>query len=175
MREKLEHRSSLGKSDHSILTFNFNCYTVRQKLRRRSFYDKGDYKSMKEVLTHDWMQDIQGKTSVEQQWNHFLENLRAAELEFVPSKMVDSHKKRRRRYARQMDKETLEATRKKQHCWQRYLKTRGEGKYREYTRKRNKVRAMSGKIQREAEKDISTVEMQRTARSFGVLSDQNSR
>jgi len=94
-------------------------------------------------------------TNVEQQWSYFLEKIRAAELEFVPSKMIDQYGNRNIKHDSPMDKKAMEATRKKHRCWQRYLETRDEEKYREYTRQRNKVRSMSRKIQREAEKGIS--------------------
>ncbi len=55
MFSNLEHLSPLGKSDHCILHFEFNCYFVfntRQKVHR--FYDKGGYINTENDLDLDW-------------------------------------------------------------------------------------------------------------------------
>ena len=44
------HLSPLGKGDHSILTFNFHCYMQH---RIQFNYKKGDYSTMRELLSLD--------------------------------------------------------------------------------------------------------------------------
>ena len=48
MIEKLKYLAPLGKSHHSLLNFNFCCYTKSIKSRVNKYrYDKGNYKEMK--------------------------------------------------------------------------------------------------------------------------------
>ena len=55
MVSNIEHKSPLGKSDHSVLLFDVNCYTENLNSDKVSVkYDKGDYKSINEYLARDW-------------------------------------------------------------------------------------------------------------------------
>ena len=45
---------------------------------------------------------------------------------------------------------------KKHRAWQRYIETRDQKKYRDYTKLRNKVRAMTRKLQKDKERNISS-------------------
>ena len=156
MIEKIDHNSPLGKSDHSLLEFKFKCYTDRKtSKRRRFFYDKGHYEAMNDFFTDEWNANLMNQTRVDDMWKYLVEGLRKAELQCIPCKVVDSMAPRRKDNKGPLDKKTLEATRKKHRCWQRYLETRDPLKYREYTRQRNKVRAMSRKMQRDTERAIA--------------------
>ena len=56
MVSDLEYHSPLGKSDHSVLNFTFNCYLFQSgsKITKYAF-DKGDYESFKAYLEkQDW-------------------------------------------------------------------------------------------------------------------------
>ena len=47
----LEYQSALGKSDHSVLHFKYNCYTFTMNKRRvKLLYDKADYKAIEEII-----------------------------------------------------------------------------------------------------------------------------
>ena len=49
------HLSALEKSDHSILTINFQCYIQHKgHYRMQCSYRKGDYSSMRAQMTLDW-------------------------------------------------------------------------------------------------------------------------
>ena len=51
----LSHLSPLGKSYHSILTFNFHCYIQhRRHDRMQCNYRKGDHSTMRAQLSLDW-------------------------------------------------------------------------------------------------------------------------
>ena len=52
----MEYQSPIGKSDHSVLVFNYNCYAVLQdKQFEKTLYDKGDYEGLqKEMDDIEW-------------------------------------------------------------------------------------------------------------------------
>ena len=56
MINNIEYQSPLGKSDHSVLTFKFNCYTIlKNYVRTKLYYNKADYESItKELKDIDW-------------------------------------------------------------------------------------------------------------------------
>ena len=82
---------------------------------------------------------------MEAQWKSLLDKLRDTEMKFVPSKMVDINTEVHR------DKSTVEVARKNIG----YLETRDRVNYKEYTRQRSKVRAISTKLQKDAEMSIA--------------------
>ena len=55
-----------------------------------------------------------------------------------------------------LSKEILARAKKKQSCWQRYLKTKETQKYKEYCRVRNQVKRITRKAKTSYEKDIAS-------------------
>ena len=52
------HNPPLGKSDHDILSFDFNCYMEITKLQGRYLFEKDNYVTMREDLqTSSWNDD----------------------------------------------------------------------------------------------------------------------
>ena len=47
----IQHHPSLGKSDHSVIIFDYHCYLDYSKPKEMFLYNKGDYESMREDLT----------------------------------------------------------------------------------------------------------------------------
>ena len=92
MVDSIDYWSPLGKRDHSLLSFNFNCYVARrQQVRKRFIYEKGDYSKMKDMFWEEWCVELDGLESVEARWKYPLSKLRGAELECVPSKLIDKY------------------------------------------------------------------------------------
>ena len=79
--------------------------------------------------------------------------IKEEEFKFVPNKQINEKTKERRKVP--LDKPTLCAIRKKHRCWQRYMETKSEEKYLEYTRQRLKAKTMMRKLQNNIERDIS--------------------
>ena len=104
------------------------------------------------MFGEEWLIELDRMESVETQWKYLLNKLRDAELECVPSKMIDKYAGVYKHQKTNMDKLTAAAARKKR-MWQRYLEMRDPVKYKEYTKRRNKVRAVSRKPKKDAEKD----------------------
>jgi len=50
----------LGKSDHAVLSFRFNCYVVLQNRAGNCYnYNKGNYASLREMMDIDWLALLQ--------------------------------------------------------------------------------------------------------------------
>ena len=82
----MEYLSPLGKSDHSVLAFNFKCYVDSQISRKRFIYEKADYASMKQhARSLDWKKHNDEKT-VESLWQQFKSTLLQLRNQFVPLK-----------------------------------------------------------------------------------------
>ena len=64
MVEKVNFLSSLGKSDHLVLTFNLVCYTIpdsKSEQKSKLNFFKGDYVSIREELNKiDWAVTLDG-------------------------------------------------------------------------------------------------------------------
>ena len=72
MVSDVEYLSPLGKSDHPVLTFKFNCYIEQSNSERIKFYyDKADFNGFRSDLNDiDWKNAVKGK-SVNKQWTTF--------------------------------------------------------------------------------------------------------
>ena len=153
MVSNLKHESPLGKSDHCTLVYEFNCRTeVTDKSYTKFYYDRGDYEALE--MDIDWKTKLDlHRNDPGKQWVLFKTCLQEAQLRHIPSKHINTHKKKRSGVP--IDRKTFQATKKKHRMWQRYIETRDPVKYKEYTRQRNKVRSMTRKLQRDLEKDVS--------------------
>ena len=66
------HQSPFGKSDHSVLIFQFKCYTeiLKDRSTRQNFI-KADYENIKKQLNNiKWKEQLEGKTA-NKQWDLF--------------------------------------------------------------------------------------------------------
>ena len=123
VEDSIDYLSQLGKNDHSVLSFNFNCYVARrQQVSRRFIYEKGDYNKM---LWEEWLLELDGMDSMDAQWKYLLGKLRCAELECVSSKMIDKYAEAHKHQRTNTDKLTAEAARNKIECgrdiWKREI------------------------------------------------------
>ena len=68
----VQHQAPLGKSDHNVISFKFNCYLDYAKPREKFLYDKGDFDAMRGQLTEEkWMEEFVATAndkSVENMW-----------------------------------------------------------------------------------------------------------
>ena len=72
MIDNLEHWSPIGKSDHSILVFDYICYTMRNNRWQYKYnFNKGDFDSIKENLKIDWESKLDTFKSIEEKWIFF--------------------------------------------------------------------------------------------------------
>jgi len=55
----ITHHAPLGKSDHSVIAFKFNCYLDYSKPKKRFIYEKANYEGMKNHLNStNWITNI---------------------------------------------------------------------------------------------------------------------
>lgn len=90
----LQYLSPLGKSDHSILVFTFDCYTQRKPNSKRYSYETGDYTKMKQHLNDgEWsknlINELRGK-SVTDMWTIFKGKVLDLRSQFIPIKYIDN-------------------------------------------------------------------------------------
>ena len=68
------HHPPLGKSDHDVITFNFNCYLDYSKPKEGYAYHKTDYSAMRQYLElTKWKENyivLGANQNVEEAWNN---------------------------------------------------------------------------------------------------------
>ena len=146
--------SQLGKSDHSVICFNYQvkCVKCTYKLKK-TFYDKGNYKEMEEYLNEiDWKHLFVGK-DVQQMWDLLVETLKECETRFIPNKIVEINGDAK--YKETFNIKIRENIKKKHNLWKRYMETRSSVVYGKYCRMRNKVKNMIKYTRKQKEKQIS--------------------
>ena len=84
----LEYHSPLGKSDHSVLTFNYNCYLDYSAPKDKYSYGKADYTSMRnELETTNWTANFlifAENRPTEELWQRFKTDILKLRDSFVP-------------------------------------------------------------------------------------------
>ena len=69
---EVEYHAPLGKSDHSVITFDFHCYLEYPEPTTRRNYRKGNYSMMKDELEQWKSQILQNVTySISDMWESF--------------------------------------------------------------------------------------------------------
>lgn len=162
MINNLKTESPLGKSDHCVIKFELECYSDLSTTDMHRFnWNKGDYERMKIQLDIDWKETLSENKPVDEIWQIFHCKLMEAIEDCIPKKpSKDKYMNRA-----PLDKKTLELIRKKHRCWQRYIETRDELKYKEYCRSRNRVKAQIRKHQKNVEKNIA-IEAKKNPKRF---------
>lgn len=97
MVSDIEYCSPLGKSDHSLINFNFNCYIQQENTERvKYYYDKADFSGMKtEIFTVDWANELEDK-DINEQWTIFKEKLLSIRDKYMyQSESLEQHATRK--------------------------------------------------------------------------------
>lgn len=153
MVRTITHESPLGKSDHSCLTFKYLC-TVDKKdnLNGRVIqcFERGDYQAINtRFMSTNWQEELQGTT--QEAYDKFCTIFHQACEEHVPTRTLSSKKKS----LRGLTTNECEIIRKKHRAWTRFIETRDDQKYKDYTKLRNKVKAITRRAIVSREKDIA--------------------
>ena len=151
----LEYLSPLGKSDHCVLKFDFSCYSnPTSTFKPRYIYDKSDYPSIKDYMNRDWNLEFSNThDNVDEQWKILLKHINIARTKWVP--MRTGPPKWRDKGNTPLDNKCVKQIRRKRRCWQRYIETRDEQKWREYCKARNQVKKLTRQARKNIEKDIA--------------------
>ena len=150
----LEYHSPLGKSDHSVIYFNYQveCMKCAHKMKK-TFYDKENYKAIEEYLKDIELKQMFIGRNVQQMWDLLVETLIECETRFIPNKIVEVNEEAK--YKETFDITIRQNIRKKHNLWKRYMETRLSLIYRNYCRMRNKVKNMIKYSRKQKEKQIS--------------------
>jgi len=127
MATDISHQSPLGKSDHAVITFRFNCYlNLTQKPRSRYQYDSANYNGMREDLNMmNWQQEFNKyRDDVNKQWSTFKEKLKSTCDKHVPKKPACTNPNWKSPTSIPLDKKIVTRIHKNHRAWQRYYETK---------------------------------------------------
>ena len=143
MVSEIDIQAPLGKSDHSVIAFEFCTYMDDKREKVRYRFDKGDYEMMKEILDIDWKKLLVDK-GIEMQWHTFKTKIISAVDVCVP-KVIIKNNKRNKRKIFHVDNQLKSAIKRKERLWHKYKKSGNNTVREEYNRCRSKVRYLSRK------------------------------
>ena len=143
----------LGKSDHSVIIFNFSGYSKSKDEKERLDFNKADFSEMRSKLSIDWEELMRGK-NIEEQWKMFTYRLNMAIKDCIPIK-----KSSKNRYSHksgiQLSRKLKSKMKRKARLWRQY-RDKGDPKvYEQYKRVRNQVRRFSREAVKKYEQDIA--------------------
>ena len=153
----------LGKSDHSVITFKFQCYIDYSKPKERYVYAKADWKGMiEELVTEGWADNfiasLSGRLS-EDVWMAVKSKLIILKEKFVPKAKITGKPSWNEKGSIPIN-ETLQKAIRKTHAEHRHwIAKKKMGNADEarkvFTRARNKVSTLMRKATRAFEKSIA--------------------
>ena len=86
----IQYHSPLGKSDHSVILFDYHCYLDYSKPKETFIYSKGDYNSMREdVYNSGWLPSYlsaieNAEQSIEESWSSLKTELHRLRGKYIP-------------------------------------------------------------------------------------------
>ena len=116
MLSNLQYLPGLGKNDHCILSFDFNCYIEKEAVSFKKFnFFKGDYKAVDEgLLSIDWAQ-VLGGLDLSDSWDFLVDKIIQLIELYVPENKVSGQSDRENPFINQA---CIEAIRSKNTKWQ---------------------------------------------------------
>ena len=87
MISDIEQCSPLGKRYHSLINFNFNCYSQHENTERvKYYYDKADLVGIKQELTTiDWEEKLSIQDE-NKQWKYFKDTVLCIQDKYTPKR-----------------------------------------------------------------------------------------
>ena len=157
------HQSPLGKSDHSVISFNYHCYLNYSKPKTCYQYHKTDFVGMiNELETSEWKESFLQDASVELPealWMNFKSKLIDLRNRFVPKREIKNETKNMKG-SFPISKTLQIAIKEKHSIHRRWIRSRRRGSLsvtREtYNKARKKVKQMMRRSKRSFEKSIAS-------------------
>ena len=159
MVDKLEFNAPLGKSDHSVLTFDFVAETPPQAPKVQVLFDKGDYTKISEMLEKvKWEGELEKyEGNVEEQWKVFKDIYDEAVKLYIPTKTLQFNGKRPKKFQIPYTEENLRTFKKKNKLWSRVRRgLADEEEHLQYRRLRNQIRSLTRKAKKKLEKHVAS-------------------
>ena len=144
----LKHKSGLGESDHTCITFTLKCYEKIKDHKEVPNYFKADYEIIRERLKVNWISKLDG--DFERSYDNFIKVLKSSMEGWIP--YYKSAKKRKNIYL------TQEAIRKKNlknKLWRRYTRERTYFNRKKYNHAKNELRSLTRKLREQFEMHIA--------------------
>ena len=156
----LEYLSPLGKSDHSVLVFDFNCYVDNKIPSKRYMYYSADYTSMKRWLDEsNWIRTFVNTAQnkqVGELWQLFTSDIVDLRNRFVPLKEFSKpFWKKKGKFP--INKELQNAIKDKKHLHRKWIRSPPDKRHKsrqEYITSRNRANRMLTRARRVYEKNI---------------------
>ena len=157
------YHAPLGKSDHNVISFNFNCYLDYSKPKERYVYEKADFDAMRNNLVETkWEEEFLtsgNRKTTEDLWMLLKSKLIYLRNQFVPKVKPSGKPCWIDKGSFPIQKSLQEAIHTKKILHRRWMdaKTRGDAEAARlvYGKARNKVTAMMRKAKRKHEKEIA--------------------
>ena len=152
----LEVAAPLGKSDHSVLKFKFQCYMEKEPPILKTMYHKGDYMALNQKLKEvNWTKAFSdSRDDVNKQWAIFKQIYSEAETLYIPKKLVYLNGKLSKKFTVPLDKKNLRKLKRKNKLWGKELASAEEKL--QYNKLRNQIRRLTRKGKKLLEKKIAS-------------------
>ena len=155
------HHCPLGKSDHSVITFNYHCYMDHSKPKKIHNYHKADFTAMKaDPDLTDWKRALmrEGRNfDSETLWSRIKSKILDIRKKYVPEKTINSGTIGFKGDF-PMDKKLRDAVEEKRNLHRRWIRNnrRGDPSARDaYNKARKEVKRLVRKAKRRFEKEIA--------------------
>ena len=160
----LSYHAPLGKSDHCVLTFEFEGYIDYTKPKARFLYNKTDYNAAGQYLKDiNWKEkfysSIDQTTSIEEMWTKLKYQLTLVRNTYVPLSNNYTHDWKSKGNT-PINKNIQLAIRRKQISHRQWINRRGDKEAEiarlAFKRAMNKVKSLIKKAKRTFERDIAS-------------------
>ena len=156
--EKIEHTAPLGKSCHSTIIIKTSSKETKPEkcMVKKYSIDKGDFDSMKKSFKEeDWeLLMNEANNDVDKAWYSISTKIKNARDKYIPSKLVDTNRKTKKRFF-VLEDSLIHLTRLKRYHYKRYKKYPTSTNYKLYTTARANVSKYTRKKKRAKEKKIA--------------------
>jgi len=151
MVDNVEYLQHLGKSDHLILMFNFNCYVDKNyNMNKKYKYHKGNYLEINNKLKEiEW--DVIVDMGIQNAWDTFTEKLHKLMEKHIPRSAGITGIKRNP----YVDKRARDAIKSKRTNWIKYTNCKTPNNFETYKTARNNVTYEIRRSHQEYERNLA--------------------
>ena len=169
--DEIEYQAPLGKSDHSVLIFNYKVQTIITTPQRIIYcYNKGNYEAMnRELKDIDWNKLSTECNSIEELWQETKSKLNKARENHIPKIDTGTKSKWMLKGSIPISSNIRKEIKLKHRMWTRYYSSKNPSKFEQYKQQRNKVVRLIEEAQANHEKDIGSTSKKTPKRLWGYI------
>ena len=151
----INYLSPLGKSDHSVLSFDCTLKLENVDSSHKLNYSKGNYVGFRSFIDRNWVEELGAiSNDVEEIWQYLKAEIEAGIKQFIPLCKGNSWKKKET-WSKPVNAQHKALINKKHRLWKKFIETRDIKVMREYKIIRNKVRKESRKLEKQHQVEIA--------------------